>query len=552
MIKKLVQNQKKYSSLSIIILTGLFLFLNLFQFEWFIKMGIAVVYFLILVLCISYGRGGLPLMVMILSYYGFFAAVFGVSAGLGYLTSQDAFIGFSSLNNVVIAVFVFILIYTQFPLKIKHKTEVWLNQMGYLVTPDVIQPIIQLGPQQKFSAHYSTYNAKRSNKILRTKPTHIRNAQGKQGLIRMTVYTLTLSIGFVLVFGGIMDYTSGQVLYSTSYYVTLIGLEFIIYGFFVLRDGFKAAFRGAAIGSTVLLVLSIALDQVFLFYPSNMFEFMTTMIAFLMTVGIAAAFWIRHVLLNNTIAMLIFRRGELWLGLEVLLKETLPIIGYDHMVMIEITADEEFDLGRLMDLGPTIEVFAHFKKMIFAGLKYDPYHQIIELYFCTNNAVFAQRKLNVFFKRHFHYPFTMTVLNDPLAVIMERLEPTDQEVIEAMNRHTVLHYEDEDIDPTEIHHIVMFLHFKEATHMTQAKADLEVAGFTQFLMSDDRKYKDNPASESNGWFVISLETESRLGIDRINLVTRQIVSVIRPHDGMLNYWILGEIDKTTTENEPVL
>lgn len=548
MIKKLIKNQKKYAIVSFIAVTGIFLLMSAFQFEWYIKMTITAAYLIIALLIVGYGRGGLPVLVMILAYFGFIAVAVAISLGISVLTQQEGFTEFSSITNVVNAILIFLLVATQFPTKLKHKTKVWLNQKADLIgSEEPLIPVL-ITEHQKFSAHYSTYKAKRSNKILKAKPDHFRNMDSKQGAIRLVVYTLALSLGLVLAVAGAMDYTSGRFLYSASYYVTLIGLEIAVYGYFVLRNGFKAAFRYAAIGSAVLMTLSIALDLVFQFYPNKMVSFYISTSILLMSIGIASALGIRHLLLKNTIAMLIFRRKELWLGLELLLKDTLPIIGYDHMVMVKITADDEFDLAKLMDLGPSIEVFAHLRKMIFAGLKYDPDQQIIELYFCTKNEVYAQRQLKVFFKRHFHYPFTMIVFNDPLSVINERLNPTDLEKIEAMNRHTVMHYEDEDIDPTEIHPIVMILHFKEASPMTQAKNDLEAAGYVRLLLTDDRRFTDNPASEANGWFVISLETESRLGIDRINLVTRQIAQVIRPYEGTLSYWILGKLNKT--ENEP--
>lgn len=545
-----MQNQRKIAFLTLFVLTVFFLILTMFSLEWFVKMTITIVYFGIAVLIVAFGSGGLSRLAMVLAYILFLIVSIGIEFVLILWAKQSGITDVSWIQNGFILIAVFILIYTHFPARIKQKIDQWLIEKDYITTPQLIQAVTLPNDQDIHRSTYATYKSKRAYKIMKTKPNHIRNADSKQSIVRLGVYTLVFSVGLVLSIVGITEYTGGRFLYSSSYYVMLIGIELAIYGFLVLFSGFKSAFRSAAIGSALLLTASIILDQVFVFYPTELYKFYVLMSVFILSLGLLLVMGIRALLMKNTIAMLIFTRGEIWLGVELLLKETLPIVDYDKMVMVEIVADEKFDLVQLMRLGPSMEVFAHYRKMIFAGLKYDPNNQIIELYFCTPNPDYAKRQLTGYFKRHFHYAFTMTILNDPLAVILERLNPTDLEMIEAMNRHTVMHYEDEDIDPSEIHSIVMFLHFKEASSMTLAKADLEQAGYHTLMMADGRTFSDQPASEFNGWFVISVETESRLGIDRINIVTRQIADVIRPQQGILSYWILGKIKESELNTKP--
>ena len=547
MLKKMILNQINYAIRSVLILSVLFFVVNtlaaIFEADPTIKMGITLVYVLMLILSIVYGRSGLPSAAMLLSYYGFIAVWAGISLLSTLIPGQNSPGVLSQNRQLIGVVMAIIMVLTRFPYRIKARMQRWVESKGDMLIPINKNTLNQIGDHKKVKVTYSIYRVKRANKIIKSKPNHIRNIDSKQHAIRMLVYMICFMGGLLLVFAGlaVYDNTGGIFFNSIAYHVSLIGAELVLYGFFALLSGFKAAFRNAAIGSAVLLSLSFVLDQLIKLTSGNQFSFTLAMILYVMMIGVGLAFWIRQLLKRDTIAMLLFRRGEVWLGVELLLKQTLPIEKYDQMVVVEIKQDDKFEMADLMRLGSTIEVFAHFRKMIFAGLIFDPIKQKSELYFCTHKADYAQRKLKVFFKKHFHYPFTMTVLNDPLAILNERLNPTDLEMIEAMNRNTVMHYEDEGIDPAQLHSILVVTLFKNTETMMQAKADFEADGVTKLVVTDARKFKDEPVSDYNGWFVLTLETESRLGLDRINLMTRQLAEKIRPYQGTLSHWILGTL-----------
>jgi len=440
------------------------------------------------------------------------------------------------------------LVWTRFPNRIKQSVELWQLKKS-LNNQDPSSPFLEdytLDDAREKPISYAQYRQRRSLEILKSKPTSLLNATKTVAILRLGVFMVMYVGGMALILFGLNALPLDTMLGSLTVWLMVLGLGLTLISLFVILEGFMSALTHGAMILPVLVLLTFVLDRVVSLYGESLSAFVMALGLFIMTLGILLYQWIKALSLHYTIALLIFKRGDVWLGLEQLLKESLPIKHYDHLSVVEIQVDDQFDLAELMFLGPKLERYAQAGKIIFAGLRFDPSIQKVALYFCVKNQEVSDRHLSRFFKRHFHYSFTLTHDQD-LNAVLEQLTPTQNELIEANNRNTVFHYEDEGIDLTELHHIILILTFKDEVSMNQAKLDLSQEGFDETMITDTRKQNESPCSDDNGWLVISLQSETRLGLDRVNLLTRQIHQIIQPTQGKLSYWVLGKFQEVDQE-----
>jgi len=393
---------------------------------------------------------------------------------------------------------------------------------------------------------YRQFARKRMNEIHRVKGHLSELLSPKAQVIRTTSFLVMFVVGVSLIAIGAFEYTGGPYLWSLFYWSLGFGLILSFVSFVLFQRGYESALRTGAILSGAFALSTPAIQRIVELYKTSLPGFMMALSLYLLILGVLLALWIRQILLSDTLAMMVYPRKDLWLGADLFFRDHLPIRNYDTMMVVQITFDDNFDLDDLMRLGSRLEAHGRFNRIPFVGLRFDPTQESLHLFYCTHKPTTAMRKLNLFFKRHFHYPVTISALQDPIEVFDRLLAPTDQEIQERHNANTVTHFEDEGIDLTEIHSVIFVLSFKDKAEQNQAQTDLVVAGYPTMSLSDARQFKDEPCSEWNGWFMIHLQIETRIGIDRINLLTRQLSDLLEPTDGVLSYWGLGTIKKTET------
>ena len=546
MINKMILNHKKIALQAAFALTGIFLLLNLFDLFWMVKISITIAYVLLLIIIQGYWKnslGGLAqatvTVVMILISF--------ILILLSWVLTKDVLgRSFMTMESFLDALLITVLLKSKAPMKFRAWIERWLSTKGYAVLP--IEVRLEAMKNEKSAQSYRDYARNRAIEIGKTKPYYIGNQTVKSRMIRLIIGTSFALVGLFMAMYGLVNYPGGIFINTLHYWLMVIGIELIFLDFAIMFVGFNEALKFLAGLSMVMVVSTIALSQIVPLYTRTPLGFYVSMSLFLISLGIGLATWIRRIQLNATLGMMVYQRGSLWLGLELLLRDNLPMDHYETLMVITVTADDQFDLFQLMDLGPTIELFSQRNRLPFVGLRYDPDLQTAELYFITKNLIFAKRRLNRFFNRHFHYDFTITDLNDPLTIIDERLAPTETEMTETKNRNTVLHFEDDGFDLTQIHSVIIVLYFPDEVSLISAKAELEKQGYEKNVSFDDRRFIDEPASEHNGWFTLSIQLETRIGLDRINLMTRQIQRVLDPFNGKISHWGLGQIKEKPAEN----
>lgn len=390
---------------------------------------------------------------------------------------------------------------------------------------------------------YRQYARHRNNEIHRVKGHLTEILSPRDQLLRTMSFMVLFALGLSLSAVGLFDYSNGPYLWSLHYWLYGFGLILVIVSIVIFQRGFLSALKTGAILSGAFALMTPAIQRILVLYETSLIGFFVSLSLFLMSLGVLSAIWIRRVLLSDTLAMMVYPRGDLWLGADLFLRDHMPIQGYDTMMVVQLAFDEEFELEDLMRLGSRMEVHGRLHRLPFAGLRFDPIRQSLQLFYLTHKESYARRVLTMFYRRHFRYPMTISPLQDPIEVFDRLLSPTDQEIQERHNVNTVYHYEDEGIDLSEIHPVIFVLSFKEEAEQVQAQADLIAAGYEMMSVSDARRFKDEPCSEWNGWFMIHLEIQTRIGIDRINLLTRQLSALLENSDGVLSYWGLGSIKK---------
>lgn len=505
----------------------------------------------LLILWVSYAMGSLPSLARAGSVLVYFLLLGLLYTGLLMFPFLSSLTSSSLFQSVFTMIATIILVWTHFPNRIKQTVELWQLKKS-LNNQDIASSHLEdhaLDDAKEKPISYTHYRQRRSLEILKSKPTSLLNATRTMAILRLGVFMVLYVGGMALILFGLNALPLDSILNSLTVWLMVLGLGLTLISLFVILEGFWSALINGAMILPVLVLLTFVLDRVVSLYGESLSAFVIALSLFIMTLGILVHQWIKALSLRYTIALLIFKRQDVWLGLEQLLKESLPIEHYDHLSVVEIQVDEQFDLAELMFLGPKLERYAQSRRIIFAGLRFDPSIQRVALYFCVKNQVVSDRHLSRFFKRHFHYSFTLTHDTDPKTVLERQLTPTQDELIEANNRNTVFHYEDEGIDLSELHHIILILTFKDEVSMNQAKLDLSQEGFDETMITDTRKQNEVPCSEDNGWLVISLQSETRLGLDRVNILTRQINQIIQPTQGRLSYWVLGKFQEVDQETQ---
>lgn len=536
--------------LSLFIINALFLSVLILPLSETIKLGLSLVMVVLLILWVSYAMGSLPSLARSGSVLVYFLLLGLLYTGLLMLPFLSSLTSSSLFQSVFTMIATIILVWTHFPNRIKQAVE--LRQFKEsLDNQDPSSTHLEdraLDDAREKPISYAQYRQHRSQEIQRSKPTSLLNATRTMAFVRLGVFMVLYVGGMALILFGLNTLPLNSILNSLTVWLMVLGLGLSLISLFVILEGFRSALINGAMILPVLIVLTFVLDRVVSLYGESLSAFVMALSLFILTLGILLYQWIKSLSLRYTIALLMFKRGEVWLGLEQLLKERLPIQHYDHLSVVEIQVDDHFDLADLMFLGPKLERYAQARKIIFAGLRYDPAIQKVALYFCVKNQVVSDRHLSRFFKRHFHYSFTLTHANDPKTVLDQQLTPTQDELIEANNRTTVFHYEDEGIDLAELHHIILILTFTQEISVNQAKLDLSQEGFGETMITDTRIQPEFPGSEDNGWLVISVQHQTRLGLDRVNLLTHQINQIIQPTQGKVSYWVLGKFQEV--EQEP--
>lgn len=523
--------------MAVLITTGLFLFLSIFDFSWLINMLIAGVYIAILLVIRTYFKGGVPSLVVGLTNLSSLL-VWVFITWIIYTTDGLDLNARSNLSTVVTTVILVIWIVAKIPQTIKLKMTKFLVDKG-LADISALPIIKPYTPPVK--TLYRSYKQRRWQKITRNKPNHFVNQSEMKQAVRLFFMLLFLMSGNLLWMMGLSEFQGGAFIWSANYWMVVIGLFLVSISFPLMFSGVRLTLIVAAVSSTVLMGLTLSIESLLVLCSGDAGSLYLTVSLLLMSVGVGFAIWIRRILMGYTLGMMMFVRDSVWINSELLMLECLPIEHYDHLVLVEIQRDDQFDLTQLMKLGPQIELFAHFRKMIFAGIRFGYDQDNVELYFLTKNPDFAKRKLTLFFRRHFHYPFTMSILNDPKVIIDSRLAPTDIELLEATNRNAVMHYENQKVDFSEIHPIIIVLIFSDAQSGIDCAQSLSESGYTNLRLVDNRRYKDEPAQEWNGWYMIYLQIETRIGLERINIVTRNIRDLVLPYNGRIDYWVLGTL-----------
>lgn len=550
MKQKTPLNKRTIAVLSLFLINGLFLSVLIFPLSEAIKLGVSLVMGVLLILWVSYALGNLPSLARSGSVLVYFLLLGLLYTGLLMLPFLSSLTSSSLFQSVFTMIATIILVWTHFPNRIKQAVELWqLNKS--LSNQDPSSTHLEdhvLDDAKEMPISYAQYRQRRSLEILRSKPTSLMNATKTMAIVRLGVFMVLYVGGMALILIGLNALPLNTLLNSLTVWLMVLGLGLTLISLFVILEGLWSALINGAMILPVLVLLTFVLDRVVSLYNESLSIFVIALGLFIMTIGILLYQWIKALLLHYTIALLMFKRGEVWLGLEQLLNESLPIEHYDHLSVVEIQVDEQFDLAELMFLGPKLERYAQSKKIIFAGLCFDPSIQKVALYFCVKNQLVSERHLARFFKRHFHYSFTLTHDQDP-KIVLAQLTPTQDELIEANNRTTVFHYEDEGIDLAELHHIILILTFTQEVSMNQAKLDLSQEGFGETLITDTRIQPEFPGSKDNGWLVISVQHQTRLGLDRVNLLTHQINQIIQPTQGKVSYWVLGKFQEVEQETQ---
>ncbi len=543
MNQKYTSNKRTIAFISLIITSGLFLSVLILPLSESVKLTISIVMVVFLILWVTFATGGLPSLARTVSLLLYFVILGLLYACLLRIRSLNALASSSAFQSFFTMISTIILLSTHFPKRVRQAVERWLNQRDQAES-DSSQVV---SDDESLPMSYQLYRQQRSQEILRSKPTSMLNANPTLAFIRLIVFIFLFLGGVTLIMIGSGAIPIEKLLNSVYVWMMVAGLGLILVSFFVIFEGFMSALKNAALILPMLILLTLGLERVLSLLKDSVSAFLMAMSLFLTVLGILLFQWVKAITLRYTIALIMFKRGEVWLGVEQLLMESLPIEHYDQVTVVEIKVDDQFDLADLMVLGPKLERYAHARRIIFAGLRFDPSEQNVQLYFCIGNQTVSDRRLSRFFKRHFHYPFILTHLQDPKAILEARLIPTLDEMIEANNRNTVFHYEDEGIDLAQLQHIILVLTFKDEASTRQAVLDLTQEGYDQTMITDTRRQNELPASQDNGWFVLSVQSETRLGLDRVNVLTRKINQIIQPTQGRLSYWVLGQFQASDQE-----
>lgn len=551
MLKKLVQNQKKYVFFMFLGSTGIFLLLTTFSFYWLTNMVIAGIYIAFLLVIRAYSKGGVPSLAVGLATWGYllvwscFLLIIFNPLELVNRSERSSII--TTINTILLVIWVV----GKVPQAIKRKVTKALVDRGLADVSSL--PLIKPYTPPTIVT-YRDYKKRRWQQITRYKPHYFRNQSERNQTIRVSAFMFLWAFGGMFLLYGLTEYYGGPFIWSSYYWLSVGGFFLCAISLPALLSGLKFTLITATITSSVLMGSTLIIQWITVLFSGNETSFYLAIIALFMSLGVALAFWIRMILMEYTNGMMMYVRNSVWINVELLMLECLPIKNFEHMILVDIQGDDRFDLAKLMKLGSQIELFAHYRRMIFTGIRFDPKANTIELFFLTKNPVYAKRTLTRFFKRHFHYPMTVSVLNDLKTTIDSQLAPTEIELLEARNRNAVLHYEHEKVDFNEVHSIVVVLTFSEDQQAQNAAKKLFDEGYTNQRVVDYRKYQDEPANDWNGWHVVFLQIETRIGLDRINILTRNIRELILPNFGYLSRWFLGTIKQPETdikgENQP--
>lgn len=543
MIKKIVENRIRFTMLAYLIVTLIFLISNFFSFFWMVKFGISVLYIVGLFLIHTFSKKGLPGFVFVSAYTGIALLSYGLIYLTWILDTAYSQVDFKIIQSGIILATLLYLILTKLPKKLRSRVDQYIQEKGYGISNT--EPILMT--DVKVASKYAAYTQKRWQRITNGKPMHLTTQNLNDHSVRIVFAMMCWMTGLIAIIYGITEYKGDNFLLSLNFIISALGLAIVIFGVAYMMSGVIYGLKVMIGAIGVIVLISVIVSNLMPLYQSNQALFYGFMSVLIICVGIGLAVWVRQILITFTLGLTVYSRENNSLGVDLLLRDNLPIEHYNSMIMVEITVDEAFDFNKLMHLGPKIELHAIYGKYPFTGLHILPNKHLLELYFITRNPNHAQRKLKIFLNRHFHYPHTVSVLNDPIKIIDERLMPTVLEILEIKNRNTILNYDPKKLDLSIPYSIIVVINFNDVEKASAAKVELEKEDFNKLILRDTRKYQDEDYSNWNGWLVLALQIETRIGLERMNILTRLIHNKITPYQGVLSHWFIGQFKEETTD-----
>ena len=265
---------------------------------------------------------------------------------------------------------------------------------------------------------------------------------------------------------------------------------------------------------------------------------------FLALYGLLVYFLIRGFRQRHDLFNWVYQLGPRIVGVDIALKDLLPIADYDVRIDAVLTLNATFEDERLrqkaLDVATWYQHRMNVRKILPVGFVFEPETHRLSLHaYCRledahDSVGFCERILSLQ-----GIPAQVEQQGDPQwTLYREHLFPDAVTLHEIVNVQQLDLLDDEGVDLQAMHPIRIELRFPDCADREAAQAKLTEAGYAA-VTDESMDMRERIERENTPDYCLAfIELNTRLGLERINTITGSIICLIEPYAGDLFGWEL--------------
>lgn len=397
---------------------------------------------------------------------------------------------------------------------------------------------------------YDSFSEYRRMAIYMQKPYSLGACSAEMRKTRMVlgIVLMVLGVAGLVLFAG-TEY-SNELDSTQAFFTAVFSAAAFLGGSVLIFAGFLRALV-TALGCGAVFTAALAAYRFFKTLPKDAVPpYAVLGGSILLSAAIVAGILVRKYAMRSVRSLVYYETDDGFTGADLLLKNAVPVEGYDTLITVRIQTDGALMMNALQSFNDTVFYSVNNRKLIAAGAIYQTRTMTYSLYVYAANPARAQKQLKRVLRSNLRYQYVLNVTKDPgWKVYSETLYPSPKTMMELENADIIEMLEASGFDFTEETPVVFELFF-------HSRADGE--GFVKTALTRgfenargiDAKNENEPLPLEDALYMVWVQKTCKLGLAQINSICASLLELAAAHNGEYFRWEPGELVEEQTECEP--
>jgi hypothetical protein len=541
MIQKLEQQKKLISILFFLVSLAVLLPFIISSRNDLVVVLLSTILAAHLLIALIFWIKGLVLAAMVLTYYLLFVFVTALGVVLELYAPAFAFI----TRPALIILIVFLIVAFPVPRHVRDFINSKLNPGSQHAqdTPASQYMKMVFGTNTENNYSLATFNQFKKLAAYIDKSYSLASCSLGQRRLRLIVGWALIGIGLLFLMISLNSEDSAtNYVYSWVFWSFIGGLVLIIIGPAVIFAGFFRSFIALTICG--LLVLGgYNVDQLAWAAARHM-DYSLNLLIILLIIAALSVFIIRLARYRRryTGSLSFYQRNQQIVGADLYLRNFIPIKDYIYLITISLSFSQDPERKNLQLLTSKLLGFSKMKKLLVAGISFNQESLDFKIYIYCDRGQRTEQLIHRFLKRNWKGTFSSSITRDEQGhVYYDELYPSPEQLIEMTNKAIIADLELENFDFQIERHLVFQFNFadRQAAHDF---VDFALAnGFEKAIYVDNQEQAEKHHLAPQYYNLAFIQTTMRIGLDRLNLVCKEISVIASEKGGQFFKWQLGAL-----------